>query len=91
MVAVLSYASEGRLVREALLTSDDRQQGRLLRSYADVTRTLSVSGETIRLNFTQNYPSPPNIVQVLIPVKGDDLDLTNAKLPPRMHASAWRR
>jgi hypothetical protein len=90
-VAVLSYASEGRLVREALLTSDDRQQGRLLRSYADVTRTLSVSGETIRLNFTQNYPSPPNIVQVLIPVKGDDLDLTNAKLPPRMHASAWRR
>ena len=78
-------------MREALLTSDDRQQARLLRSYADVTRTLSVNTGTIKLIFTENYPSPPNIVEVLIPVKGDDLDLANAKLPPRMHASAWRR
>jgi hypothetical protein len=94
IVAVLSYASEGRMVREALLTSDDRQQARLLRSYADVTRTLSVSegpSRTIRLSFAQNYPSPPSPVEVLIPVKGDDLDLKNVQLPPKIHVSEWRR
>lgn len=94
VIAVLSYASEGRLVREALLTSDDRQQAALLRSYADVTRTLSVTegpSRTIRLSFTQNFPSPPHPIEVLIPLKGDDLDLKSAQLPAKLHAAAWRR
>jgi hypothetical protein len=98
IVAVLSYASESRLMREVLLTSDDHEQARLLRSYADVTRTLSVAEDPgkarsyiLKLSFTQNFPSPPNLVEVLIPVTGDDLDLKNAKLPVKMHAVAWRR
>ena len=91
VVAVVSYASENRVIREVLLTSDDHPQARLLRSYADVTRTVSIAGRTITLTFTQNYPSPPNPVVVLIPLKGDDLDLANAKLPPKIHASGWRR
>jgi hypothetical protein len=94
IVAVLSYASEGRILREALLTSDDRQQARLLRSYADMTRMLSVTEgppRTITLLFTQNFPSPPNPIAVAVPLKGDDLDLKNAQLPPKMHAVAWRR
>jgi len=94
VIGVLAYASEGHLLREALLTSDDRQQARLLRSFADVTRSLSVTEaptRNIRLTFSQNFPSPPNPVEVLIPVKGDDLDLKNAKLPPRMNVVTWRR
>lgn len=91
VIAVLSYASGSRLIREALLTSDDRQQARLLRSYADVARTLAVSEASIHLTFAQNYPSPPNAVEVVIKVKSDDLDLANAKLPPKMHVSAWKR
>jgi hypothetical protein len=94
VIGVLAYASEGHLLREALLTSDDRQQARLLRSYADVTRSLSVTeapSRNIRLTFTQNFPSPPNPVELLIPVKGDDLDLKNAQLPPKMHATVWKR
>jgi hypothetical protein len=91
VIAVLSYASGSRLIREALLTSDDRQQARLLRSYADVTRTLSVREATVHLTFTQNYPSPPNPVDVAIQVKSDDLDLANAKLPAKVHVSAWKR
>jgi hypothetical protein len=100
VIAVLSYASDSRMVREALLTSDDRQQAQLLRSFADVTRTLSVEegpgkagqpARIIKLSFTQNYPSPPNPVEVIIPVKGDDLDLVNAQLPARIHATAWKR
>jgi len=74
-----------------LLTSDDHQQARLLRSFADVTRTISESDGTIKLTFTQDFPSPPNPVEVLIKVKSDDLDLANAKLPAKMHASSWRR
>lgn len=95
VVAVLTYAAEDRVIREALLTCDDRRQAQLLRSYADVTRTVSTEGNpaprALRISFTQNYPSPPNPVEVLIPVLKDDLDLAHAQLPPRMHASAWRR
>jgi hypothetical protein len=100
VVAVLTYATDSRVVREALLTSDDRQQAQLLRSFADETRSLSVGGgpgkgdkpaHIIKLSFTQNYPSPPNPVEVLIPVVGDDLDLPHAQLPARIHASAWKR
>ena len=94
VVAVLSYASEGRILREALLTSDDRQQAKLLRSYADVTRMSSVNEgppRRIKLLFTQNFPSPPNPITVTVPLKGDDLDLKNAQLPPKIHVSEWKR
>jgi hypothetical protein len=91
VIAVLTYASDSRLVREALLTSDDRRQAQLLRSFADVTRTLSVEAHIIKVSFTDNSPSAPNTIEVLIPVKGDDLDLANAQLLPRMHATAWKR
>ena len=99
VIAVLTYASDSRLVREALLTSDDRQQAQLLRSFADVTRTLSVGApgkagkpsHIIKVSFTENSPSPPNAVEVIIPVNGDDLDLVNAQLPARIHATAWKR
>ena len=83
------------MIREALLTCDDALRARLLRSYADVTRTVSSEerppSRAVRVSFNQNYPSPPKPVEVLIPVLRDDLDLARAQLPPRMHVSAWRR
>lgn len=95
VVAVLTYASEDRVIREALLTCDDSRQAALLRSYADVTRSVSEEGKgasrAIRISFSQNYPSAPNPVEVRIPIPGDDLDLAHAQMPPRMHVSAWRR
>jgi hypothetical protein len=42
VVAVLSYASADKLIREALLTCDDPKQARLLRSYPDSTREVSL-------------------------------------------------
>jgi rhodanese-related sulfurtransferase len=42
VIGVLTYASADRVLREALVTSDDREQAALLRSFADVTRTLSI-------------------------------------------------
>jgi len=107
VVAVLTYASAERVRREALLTCDDANQAALLRSYADTTRSVSmVEGEsvaapgkstprepsrTLKLSFRQNYPSPSNTKQVLIPLHGDDLDLAHATLPAGMHVSAWNR
>jgi len=105
VVAVLSYASGDRVLREALLTCDDSQQATLLRSYADSTRTLTeiegASGtgrgkaseprRSLKLSIGQNYPSPPATIEVLIPIAGDDLDLAHAQLPPRMHLAAWKR
>ena len=107
VVAVLTYASADRVLREALLTCDDADQAALLRSYSDTTRSVSmVEGEsvaatgksrprepsrTLKLSFNQNYPSPSHTKLVLIPVQGDDFDLTHAQLPARMHVSAWHR
>ena len=60
VVAVLSYASDAKVIREALITCDDVKQAALLRSFADETRMLADNGgKSLRLTFTQNYPSPP--------------------------------
>jgi len=105
VVAVVSYASEDRVIREALLTCDDPNRAALLRSYADSSRTLAdieippdtsrdknaKSKHTLKLTITQDYPFPPNPVEILIPIAGDDLDLPNAKLPARLHLAAWKR
>ena len=105
VVAVVSYASGDRVIREALLTSDDTSRAALLRSYADSSRMLSDietlpdtsrdknarPRHALKLTISQDYPSPPNAIDILIPVVGDDLDLANAKLPPRLHLNAWKR
>jgi len=105
VVAVLSYASGDRVIREALLTCDDPQQAKLLRSYFDSTRTLTeiegTSGasrgkaseprRSIKLSISQNYPSPPATVEVLVPIARDDFDLANAQLPARLHLAVWKR
>jgi hypothetical protein len=92
VVAVLSYASDAKVIREALITCDDLKQAPLLRSFADESRSLTESGgKSLRLTFTQDYPSPPAPVTLTIPIAGDDLDLAHAQLPPRMHIAAWKR
>jgi hypothetical protein len=94
VVGVLTYAAEDRVIREALVTCDDPRQARQLRSFADETRTVSEEekpARAVRIVFSQNYPSPPNPVEVVIPVLKDDLDLAHAQLPARVHVSAWRR
>jgi len=107
VVAVLTYASEERVLREALVTCDDPNQAAQMRSYADENRSLAEvesapartaagarSGEpvrTLRLVFSDSFPSPPNTKEVVIPLQGDDLDLAHAQLPPRVHIAAWKR
>ncbi|HUI82295.1 MAG TPA: hypothetical protein VLY24_30440 [Bryobacteraceae bacterium] len=94
VVGVLTYASGERVMREALLTSDDAPRAKLLRSFADVTRMVSVDGappRSVRVSFSQNYPSAANAAEVVIPIVRDDLDLGHAQLPARVHISAWRR
>ena len=108
VVGVLTYASQDRVLREALLTCDDPERAAQLRSYADETRTVSMvegsspapatrtgrPGEpsrTLKVSFSESYPSAPNTVDVLIPLHNDDLDLAHAQLPGGLHAGAWPR
>lgn|ERR1035437_5339554 len=92
VVAVLTYASDAKVIREALIACDDLKQAPLLRSFADESRTLTESGgKSLRLTFTQDFPSPPAPVTLVIPIAGDDLDLAHAQLPPHLHVAAWKR
>jgi hypothetical protein len=95
VVGIVSYASEEKVIQEALITCEDPKLAQLLRSYADETRTLTESGgvksQILRIAFSQNFPSPPATIAVVIPIAGDDLDLAHAQLPPRMHIAAWKR
>jgi hypothetical protein len=95
-VGVLTYASKDRVIRELLLTCDDPKQAPLLKSLADGTRKLSLveaaSAElSLRLEFSQNFPSPKNAVDLVIPVRGDDLDAAHGQFPARLQASIWKR
>jgi hypothetical protein len=96
VVAVVSYASAAKVIREALITADDPKQAQLLRSFADCSRTVEgVERDgvvrSLRVTVRQNFTSAPNPVMVTIPLSGDDLDPAHAQLPPRLHVAAWKR
>ncbi len=66
-VTVVTYASEDKVVREALVTCDEPRKAAMLRSFADSTQTLSLLEDsaqptrTLRLYLNVNYPSPSNL------------------------------
>ena len=91
VVAVLSYASPDRLIREALITCDDPQRAALLRSFADSTRTLTHTGNTLRISISRNYPASAATVALTIPISKDDLDFAKAVAPAGLHIAAWKR
>lgn len=95
VVGVVTYASEAKVIREALITCEDPKLAQLLRSYSDESRTLTESGgfnsKILRITFSQNPPAAPATIGVVIPIAGDDLDVTQAKLPPRVHVAVWKR
>jgi hypothetical protein len=95
VVAVITYASQERVKREALLTCDDLKRAPLLRSYWDTTRTASVPDEvptrSVKIAFRSNSPSPPSPLSLTIPIANDDLDLAHVQLPAHLHLTAWKR
>jgi hypothetical protein len=91
VVGVLEYASEDQVIREALITCDDPMRARLLRSYEDESRTLAGNPQGVTISFSQNYPSPPDVTTVTVPILNDDMDLARAKLPAGLHIAAWKR
>ena len=96
VIGVLTYASEDRVIREWLLTCDDPKRAQLLRSYADTTRKLTLAerapnSQILTLSFRENFPSPANPIDLIVPIASDDLDVAHAQLPAQFHLSAWRR
>ena len=93
-IAVLTYASAERVIREVLISSDDPKQAVMLRSLADSTRTLTAVDRPSRgltLSISQNYPSAPQTVTLTIPIARDDLDLAHVQAPARLHVTPWKR
>jgi hypothetical protein len=94
VVGVLTYASAERVIREALITSDDPKQAQLLRSFADSTRAITPLGvpvQALKIAISQNYPSAPATLVITVPVDKDDLNFADAALPPHLHMAAWKR
>jgi hypothetical protein len=85
-VGVLSYASAGGVLREALLSCDDAARATVLRSYWDTERSLVFldSPSAIQIGFK---PGPT----VGIPASTNDLDLRRAILPRGLHLTVWKR
>jgi hypothetical protein len=96
VVAILTYASATKVIREALITADDPKQAQLLRSYADSAHLLEgverdAVVRSLRVTIRQHYPSAPNPVELTIPLSGDNLDPVHAQVPARLHIAAWKR
>jgi len=107
VVAVLTYASRDKVVREVLITADDPKKAQMLRSYNDASRTVTkVERETgvaaagkrapeparsLRITLSENFPSAPNTTAIVIPIVKDDLDLAHATVPLKLHVAAWKR
>ena len=90
VLAVLTYASPEKIIREVLLTCDDPQRARLLRSYFDSTRTMTFSDGALRIAFRQSPPLPPDAITVTIPVVNDDLAAAG-KMPNGVRVAVWKR
>ena len=94
VVAVLVYAAEDRVLREALITHDKPAEARQMRSFADETQQVTfieTPARHLKIAFSQNYPDAPATVEASIPLVKDDLDIAHAQVPPGLHIAAWRR
>jgi len=91
LLGVLEYASEDKVIREALVTADDLKQSVILRGYEDAGRSVTQTDLMLTITFTQNYPAAANPVVVKVPIVNDDLDLAHAQLPKGLHISVFRR
>jgi hypothetical protein len=94
VVSMLTYASAERVIREALITSDDPKQAQTLRSFADASRSvtlLEAPTRALKISISQNYPSKPETVSITVPISGDSLDLTHAQMPAHLHLAVFKR
>lgn len=94
VIGVITYASAERVLREALITSDDPKQAQMLRSFADASRSVTVvetPGRALKISISQNYPSTPATVAITIPIVRDDLDVAHAQMPPHLHVGQFKR
>jgi hypothetical protein len=94
VVGVLTYASAERILREALITSDDPKQAQMLRSFADASRSVTLietPARALKISISQNYPSAPATVTLTIPMVHDDLDLGHAQMPAHLRAALVKR
>jgi hypothetical protein len=92
-VAILKYASAERVLRQARISSDDPKQAQMLRSFADASRSVTLvesPARVLKISISQNYPSAPATVTIMVPIVKDDLDLVHAQLPAHLHVAVFK-
>ena len=75
---------------------DDPKRALILRSLADTTRKLTLiekanGAQALGFTVRENFPSPPNPLEVVLPILGDGLDLAHAQVPAQIHVTPWKR
>jgi hypothetical protein len=90
VVAVLTLAASDKVISELLITCDDPQRARLLKSYFDSTRELAFTGSAIRVTIRENTPGarPLNIT---VPIAKGELDSAHTQAPQGIHLAPWKR
>lgn len=95
VIGVLTYASSAKVIREAILTCAETARAKLLRSYWDIQRTVTLidrpAGRSVRIALEEAYPSPSRTTIISISISKDDLDLVHAEVPPGLRVVAWNR
>jgi hypothetical protein len=44
----------------------------------------------LKISISQNYPSAPATVTIMVPIVKDDLDLVHAQLPAHLHVAVFK-
>jgi hypothetical protein len=100
VVGILSYSSAERVIREVLITCDDPQRARLLRSYFDAIRSVSLletagtspePSQALQITFREAYPGKGDPLSIRVPIAQDTLNLAEAQLPKGLHLAVWKR
>ena len=91
VIAILTYASGERVLREVLITNDDAKAAQIMRSYFDATRVVEFDGKSICITIRENSPSTAKPVIIEVPVINDNLDLTKSRVPEGMRLADWKR
>jgi hypothetical protein len=87
VLGVLTYASEDKVIRELLLTHANPMRARELRGYEDTVRTVAFVAAPVKGLRIRYGPA----VEITVPLKGDDLDVAAARVPPGVKVAPFQR
>ena len=72
------------------MTRIRRRRCDLSRTPAGAVTSVDTPAQALKISISQNYPSAPATVTIVVPIVRDDLDLAHAQMPPHLHMADER-